>query len=643
MEKWKQFEERVGDIFRLKGYKVVSDSLIQGRQTDLFLSTPLEPIGPILVECKYHFRSRKVGVEEVEAFAARVIRLRASGLISSGYLVTNTGFTTGALGQLSETERRFIFLRTLDEIRSSLIIFRPYLESLVHEYEAEEHHTIYEPLHARAIGRRKPIKLCDELLTNFIEDSPERILVLTADYGMGKTTSLRHLAYIMAKRELDNAGSTRIPVFIPLKWYAQAGGAVGLLQRFLNVSGLSHANVDALLAMHASGHLCLLLDGFDEMARRTTPHTRVESLADLIELDGGASKIILSGRPGYFPHPSELQDALAATEVSDTRDRIRVAMQSLSSGKPPLRRRVYAQYSLDFLDRQQIESFLARRCGDGAASRIVEKIKTTYNLRDLAKRPILLEMIGETFREEQARQIVSPADMYNAYTGAWLDIDHSKGYFRQLLTSRDRLAFSIGLAATFQRESIHQIHWTDLQRIVQDYFRLEEPDDVDHFSGDIRTCTFLHRDDDGYYEFAHQSFQEYFLARFIVSDEQELWHTFGVGYWIEAPFANLPDAVVNFASDIARVPLHTRYWERVQDALAFASRKLLWENDQAEDMVVASVVDLVDEWRSVEDTREFVSKYRATLELLRSTCSKSIKEYPDSKAFRKLEALLFPK
>src|SRR5438067_140422 len=92
---WKHFESQVAELFRLRGFTETHDSRFAGRQTDLLLKNSQEFVGTILVECKYHDpdSGARVGVVEVEDFVARTLRLRNSGDITFGYLVTNTTFT----------------------------------------------------------------------------------------------------------------------------------------------------------------------------------------------------------------------------------------------------------------------------------------------------------------------------------------------------------------------------------------------------------------------------------------------------------------------------------------------------------------------------------------------------------------------
>ena len=77
-------------------------------------------------------------MEEVEAFAAFVLRLRSTGTASAGYLVTNGGFTAEARGALRDRpEEKFVFLRTVDELLGKIVRFDMYLARGVEEFEKD--------------------------------------------------------------------------------------------------------------------------------------------------------------------------------------------------------------------------------------------------------------------------------------------------------------------------------------------------------------------------------------------------------------------------------------------------------------------------------------------------------------------------
>ncbi|MCJ7603239.1 MAG: NACHT domain-containing protein [Desulfobulbaceae bacterium] len=583
-KKWQDFERQVEDLFRLRGYLPVPDTRFAGRQHDLVIHTGEEASQPILVECKYHDPAcgALVGVEELEDFAARVLRLRNSGDISTGYLVTNTGFTSHAKGAFhNRPEDKFVLLRTISELRRGLINFDRYILHIIEEFGEGESGMDFEPLLMRCRGKAGRSESADaiEALTRFIGIPEPALCVVTGDYGTGKTTVCRRLAYLLAN-EVRNGGTTRVPIYVPLKWYSQAGGATALLQRFLDEHALTHTNVNALLSMHAAGQLVLILDGFDEMLRRSTEQTRRESIQDLAELCVKSSKVLLTGRSGYFVDEFELKKPFRGLGISGVRERIRQATSSakLSPGNRWLR------YELLQLDSAQIKSFLLRKAHGKSkedrekyVERVLTAIASTYNLADLARRPILLDMISETLgRNKVAR---NAAELYGIYVDAWLDIDAAKGAFRSLVSMENRLAFSIALAWILQDSGVSEIHWQELQGLVGSYFQLEESDDVDHFGGDIRTSTFLNRNEGGFYQFAHFSFQEYFCARYLVVPPEELRDLFddilSEPDITLAELAYRSSATLDFAGDMLGCPVNPYYWQQVRELIATNQDRLI--------------------------------------------------------------------
>lgn len=576
-EAWRDFEQQVADLFRLKGFTPLANTIFAGRQHDLILSTGDEAVQPILVECKYHEPEKRgvVSVEELEDFAARVIRLRSSGDISTGYLVTNTAFSANARGALSgRPEAKFVLLRSVAEIRRTLIGFDRYLASLASRYISEQWDANYEPLKATMHGTSQRHDAVD-MLRQFVRTPEPSLCVLTGDYGTGKTTVLTALAYRLTN-DLRSDGAGRLPILIPLKWYNQAGGAIALLRRFLDEHALGHATVDALLAMHAAGQLVLLFDGFDEMLRRSTEQTRRETLQEIAELCTVGTKVVLSGRSSYFASSVEFRAPFQTVGISGVRDRIAQITHKAVKATTD----TWSWCELAPLEPHQVRSFLLRKTTAASererqkrVDRIVNTIENTYNLGDLARRPILLEMMAATLGRDDAQAVTNPAELYDVYVDTWLRIDADKGAFRRLISPDDRLDFSTVLAWVFQDRGIQEISWRELQALVGDYFRLEEPDDLDHFGADIRTCTFLHRDGRGYFSFAHLSFQEYFCARFLVEGGDERLTTL-FNYILTEPDVTLQElserspATLDFAGYILGCPVNPSFWQRARELVS---------------------------------------------------------------------------
>ena len=323
---WEEFENRVTSVFRLKGYEPITDMRLAGRQNDVLLQSSAEPVGSVIVECKYHDpkADQKVGVIQVEDFVARVLRLRNNGDVSAGYLITNTDFTAAAKGCLmNRIEEKFVFLRTFDSLMRQLIDFRPYLRRFVSQYEHDDMYLRYEPLNILRSGGKEP-KSFENVSLDFINSDQYSTAILLGDYGTGKTTSCTRLFYEMATCALQDGYTGRIPCFIPLKYFNYTGTAPALIVKFLCEDvGVRNISYDAFNAMNELGLFVLILDGFDEMARRVTQQVREESFRAIGELCHKNAKVLISGRAGYFPAQKQFFRAVdmlrSRTAISDIR------------------------------------------------------------------------------------------------------------------------------------------------------------------------------------------------------------------------------------------------------------------------------------------------------------------------------------
>jgi formylglycine-generating enzyme required for sulfatase activity len=75
------------------------------------------------------------------------------------------------------------------------------------------------------------------------------------------------------------------------------------------------------------------------------------------------------------------------------------------------------------------------------------------------------------------------------------------------------------LAIKLNQDALPRIHYSALEEYVGDFFRklLRSPADRFRFDQEIRVCDFLNRDAEGYYQFAHKSFMEFFVAREVAA------------------------------------------------------------------------------------------------------------------------------
>jgi formylglycine-generating enzyme required for sulfatase activity len=187
---------------------------------------------------------------------------------------------------------------------------------------------------------------------------------------------------------------------------------------------------------------------------------------------------------------------------------------------------------------------------------VMEQIGRLREVEDLATRPVLLEMILKTLpRLVKQAGPLNLATLYETFTRLWLD-DVAKG---DALTPQDKLRFSQALAIKLNQDDLPRIHYSALEEYVGDFFQklLRSPADRFRFDQEIRVCDFLNRDAEGYYQFAHKSFMEFFVA-------QEVAVALLRG---EVSACKLNEAIVRFVHYL--IAPKYRYEQRLADSMVY--------------------------------------------------------------------------
>ena len=340
-------------------------------------------------------------------------------------------------------------------------------------------------------------------LKHFTEEEDANLYVLLGDYGAGKTTVLNYLMFDLAKRKLEHPydESIRLPLLINLRDYNKVPDFAQLIRSFLvDQAEMGDINARLFRRLNDTGHFILLLDGFDEMLARVTKPDRRRCFLEIAEFIGSKSKVVLTGRPGYFPEHKEFAEVLTA-------------MNKTSSGTLSARKLDARVACLQLMDDSQVEDFIAT-IGPGNVERVRSLMFKQPGILELARRPVLANMIIETasMLHGLGPEELTPRRLYEIYTNRWMQIEEDKGAFRILIDPDQKSTFVRYLAMQMHLSGTLSIHYSELDRRIASYFNLESAERMDHFSHDVRTCSFLNRTDQGEYRFIHKSFMEYFAA-----------------------------------------------------------------------------------------------------------------------------------
>jgi len=454
---------------------------------------------PVVVVC----REGAVTRDDVEALLAHV---QAQGL-GGGVLVTHARVSPAARERAAETGN-LVRTFTLDEFYHELIDFEPYVRALVANYENDELSTYYVDLGCQS-GDESVYKPMDGYVDRWLDDPARNHMSILGDYGTGKTSFCRQYAARLGRRWLADPDHHRIPILISLRDYAKAVSLKQLVTDFLVNRYSIQAGYEAFRRFNADGKLLLLFDGFDEMAQKVDYQTTVDNFEELARAVEAHSKVLLTCRTPYFRTREEAEKLLSPRRLEplpEARDLPERAAIDLTA-----RPNFEIVHLLPF-DRQDIQAMLRARFPPEWEG-YWQQIEDTYNLAELAQRPVLLDMIARSLPHLKPGQAVNAAQLYEAYTDLWLLRDEEKG--RTLITRADKRLFMQELALEMLRRDEWNIHYSRLPERVRAHFRLEKATEIDYFDNDIRTCSFLNRDGEGNYRFVHKSFGEFFVAQWL--------------------------------------------------------------------------------------------------------------------------------
>jgi len=454
---------------------------------------------PVAVVC----REGTVTRDDVEALLANV---QTQGL-GGGVLVTHTRVSPAARERATETGN-LVRTFTLDEFYRELINFEHYVHALVAGYEEDELSTYYVDLGCQS-GDGSAYKPMDGYVDHWLDDPTRNHISILGDYGTGKTSFCRQYAAKLGHRWLADPDHHRIPILISLRDYAKAVSLKQLVTDFLVNRYSIQAGYDAFRRFNAGGKLLLLFDGFDEMAQKVDYQTTVDNFEELARAVEAQSKVLLTCRTPYFRTRREAEELLSRRRPEPL----------VEGGELPERAAIDLTERPNFeivhllpFDRQDIQAMLRVRF-PAEWQGYWQRIKHTYNLAELARRPVLLDMIARSLPQLKPEQVLNAARLYEAYTDLWLLRDEEKG--RRLITRADKRLFMQELALEMVRREELSIHYSRLPERVRAHFRLEKAREIDYFDNDIRTCSFLKRDGEGNYRFVHKSFGEFFVAQWL--------------------------------------------------------------------------------------------------------------------------------
>jgi WD40 repeat protein len=371
-----------------------------------------------------------------------------------------------------------------------------------------------------------------EFLMEWIGDEKAQpYCALLGEYGMGKTTTCKALARDLLDRRERNE-KVPLPIYLDLRYVGDKAGDLVLdeiLERILRRSWKSGPDggklgAQELIKLVQNEDTLVIWDGLDEVLVHLDPHPGQMFTRQLFRILPPARKgerrrgrMLISCRTHYFRTLRDQQNHFRAED----RDNVR----------PDDYR---APFVLLPFTPKQIREYIEHTLPNENPDRVMETLKAVHNLEEMAERPYTLSLIAAEFAKiEQWKaegRRVTGLMLYRHMVRSWLERDQGK----HQLTPDHKQALMEHFAAELWRsgdrswtvENLEQwlIDFLEARPELAAHYRRKEPEQLKE---DLRTATFLVREGDDRFRFAHTSLQEFFLAgylrRALVEGKPEAW------------------------------------------------------------------------------------------------------------------------
>jgi uncharacterized protein YjbI with pentapeptide repeats len=344
-----------------------------------------------------------------------------------------------------------------------------------------------------------------DYIDNWLYERGKVHISLLGDFGSGKTWFCRYYTQRQLKKYIQDPINERFPLLVTLRDFVKAITVKQLINdAFLERYKLPFVGsaYDIFQHMNKNGKIVLILDGFDEMARKSDYQTVVDNFWNLAELIDDNSKVILTSRTEYFRWANETEKIFSGKEYG---------RKTLVLKEPK-----FDVVYLNPFNETQITEVINKRYGDEGPKK-VEVIFSNPKLAWMAKKPVLIELLFAALDDVKGEDIENIAQVYLYATNKLLlrNIDSK----RTFTSTEDKVLFLCEIAWEMISSKELKIHYKSIPEKIKHYFSQKIQDnELDHWDYDLRSQTLLHNNTSGYYEFAHLSLAEYFVAYKFASE-----------------------------------------------------------------------------------------------------------------------------
>ncbi|WP_341732678.1 NACHT domain-containing protein [Microcoleus sp. EPA2] len=451
----------------------------------------------------------EAGVKDILALRESVNKQRTD----EGWLVTARRISRAARDEVKKDENRDLACYTFDELLDQDADFTAYLDWLETEITSRKINTKYVPLACtkeeidpdthRKIGVShygEGDGWIEGYIDLWLDDPVKEHISVLGEFGTGKTWFAMHYAWMALQRykkaQKGGLERPRLPLVIPLRDYAKAVSVESLFSEFFfRKHEIPLAGYSAFEQLNRMGKFLLIFDGFDEMAAKCDRQETINNFWELAKAVVPGAKVILTCRTEHFPEGKEGR-ALFNAELQ--------ASTTILTGETPQ----FEVLELQKFNDEQIGQALSFQ----TEAATVEKVMGNPQLLDLARRPVMTELILEALPDIEAGK---PVDMSRIYLYAVRrKIERDIKAERTFTSLADKLYFLCELSWEMLSTNQMSLNYRGFPDRIRGLFGsiVQEEKDLDHWHYDMMGQTMLIRNADGDYTPAHRSLLEFFVA-----------------------------------------------------------------------------------------------------------------------------------
>ncbi|MGL5194607.1 MAG: NACHT domain-containing protein, partial [Chroococcales cyanobacterium] len=340
----------------------------------------------------------------------------------------------------------------------------------------------------------------DRYINRWLDDPAKEHISILGEFGTGKTWFALHYAWETVKKyraaKEEGLPRPRLPLVIPLRDYAKAVSVESLFSEFFfRQHEIGLPGYSAFEQLNRMGKLLLIFDGFDEMAAKVDRQQMINNFWELAKVVVPGAKVILTCRTEHFPEAQEGRALLNAELKASTANLIGATPQ-------------FEVLEIEKLNSTQIRDVISKR----ATAATVEKVMKNAKLLDLAKRPVMIELILEALPEIESGKPIDLSRIYFYAVRRKMERDIKTE--RTFTSMADKLYFLCELSWEMLSSDRMSLNFREFPNRLRRLFStvVQQQKDLDHWHYDMMAQTMLIRNAEGDYTPAHRSLLEFFVA-----------------------------------------------------------------------------------------------------------------------------------